>query len=148
GTGKVNVIARSGSLVSRYTIDINVRNPNPKIVKYFESMVEAGKTSTIDFQLIGVIGTNHATLEVSSIPPIDLSRRLEYLLTYPYGCVEQTTSAAFPQLYLDKMIQLTSDERKYRDENIKRAIQRLYTMMVPGGGFAYWPGAVTPNEWG
>ena len=33
-----------------------------------------------------------AKLELSSIPPIDLSRRLEYLVRYPHGCIEQITS--------------------------------------------------------
>lgn len=148
GVGKVKVIARSGNEKSEYDIEINVRNPNSKMVQYSDAMVESGKTADINYSLIGMSGTNKATLEVSSIPPIDLSRRLGYLLEYPYGCVEQTTSGAFPQLYLDRFIELSSDAKDRRDRNINYAIQRLNTMIVPSGGFSYWPGFDEANEWG
>ena len=45
---------------------------------------------------------NTVTLEVSALPPINLERRLEYLIQYPHGCLEQTTSGVFPQLYLPR----------------------------------------------
>ncbi len=148
GIGKVKVIAASGTFRSQYDIEINIRNPNLRIVKYFESVVESGKSSGISYSLIGTAGTNSAKLEVSSVPPIDLSRRLDYLIHYPYGCVEQTTSSAFPQLFLDKLVQLNPGEMKDKDNNIKNAIQRLNSMLVYSGGFAYWPGEQTANEWG
>ncbi len=148
GLGKVRVVASSGTFKSQYDIEINIRNPNQKVVKYFESVVEAGKGTEISYSLVGIPGSNTARLEVSSIPPLDLSRRLDYLLTYPYGCIEQTTSSAFPQLYLDKLIQLNASEKTSRDNNIKKAILRLGTMLVSSGGFAYWPGELTANEWG
>ncbi|HEY4784696.1 MAG TPA: MG2 domain-containing protein, partial [Bacteroidales bacterium] len=134
GVGKVKVVATSGSDKAEYDIEINVRNPNSKLVKYEEALIEAGKSADISYNLIGIAGTNKATLEVSSIPPIDLSRRLGYLLEYPYGCVEQTTSGAFPQLFLDQFIELGSDAKQRRDYNINYAIQRLNSMMVPEGG--------------
>jgi alpha-2-macroglobulin len=148
GVGKIKVIARSGNEKSEYDIEINVRNPNSKMVKYFESVVEGGKIANINYSLIGIAGTNKATLEVSSIPPVDLSRRLAYLLEYPYGCVEQTTSAAFPQLYLDKFIELDSYAKKRRENNINYAINRINTMVVSDGGIGYWPGSSYANEWG
>jgi len=148
GVGRVKVVARSGNDKAEFDIEINVRNPNSKIVQYAEAIVEAGKTGDILYNLIGMTGTNKATLEVSSVPSMDLSRRLGYLLEYPYGCVEQTTSAAFPQLFLDQFIELNSDAKNRRDININYAIQRLNSMLLPGGGFGYWPGATDPNEWG
>lgn len=148
GVGKIKVIASSGNDKAAFDIEINVRNPNSKMVQYAEAMVDAGKTVDVPYNLIGMTGTNKATLEVSSIPPIDLSRRLGYLLEYPYGCVEQTTSGAFPQLFLDQFIELASDAKQRRDNNINYAIQRLNSMIVPSGGFGYWPGALEANEWG
>jgi uncharacterized protein YfaS (alpha-2-macroglobulin family) len=38
-------------------------------------------------------------LVVSRSPLTEFSKDLRYLLQYPYGCLEQTVSAAFPQLY-------------------------------------------------
>lgn len=148
GVGKVRIIARSGNEKSEFEIELNVRNPNPRIVKVEEVMLEAGKSSIIPYKLIGTYGTNKATLEVSSIPPVDLNKRLRYLLTYPYGCVEQTTSSVFPQLYLEKFVELSNDARKNRDANILAGIQRLNMMIIADGGFGYWPGSITANEWG
>jgi alpha-2-macroglobulin len=148
GVGRVKVIARSGNDKAVFDIELNVRNPNSRMVQYSEAMADAGKSAEIPYTLIGIPGSNKATLEVSSIPPVDLSRRLDYLLTYPYGCIEQTTSGAFPQLFLDNFIELTSDAKARREGNIKYAIQRLNSMMLPDGGFSYWPGDGEANEWG
>ena len=148
GVGKIKVIARSGNDKSEYDIEINVRNPNSKMIQYVESIVEEGKSTSLSYNLIGMPGTNKATLEISSIPPIDLSRRMRYLLEYPYGCVEQTTSGAFPQLFLDKYIELDDVAKKRRETNIKAAIDRINSMVTSDGGIGYWPGASYANEWG
>lgn len=147
GVGKVKVIARSGSETDYYEIEIDVRNPNTRITQYFETTVESGKTGTVSYTLPGMDGTNKATLEVSSIPPIDLTRRLGYLISYPHGCAEQTTSGAFPQLFLDKVVELNDFDTKRIKENVTAAVQRLNTMQLSDGGVAYWPGLQQPDLW-
>jgi uncharacterized protein YfaS (alpha-2-macroglobulin family) len=79
-------------------------------------------------------------LEVSSVPPINLSKQLDYLITYPHGCVEQVTSAAFPQLYVDIIAPLTDKQKQETERNIKAAITRLQSFQLPSGAFSYWPG--------
>ena len=59
-----------------------------------------------------------AKLELSSIPPIDLSRRLEYLVRYPHGCIEQITSGAFPQLYLPSVVESDANMLQDIDRNV------------------------------
>lgn len=147
GIGKVKVIAKSGKETDYYEIEIDVRNPNPRITKYFETIVDAGKTANLSYTLPGMVGTNKATLEISSIPAIDLTRRLGYLIAYPHGCAEQTTSGAFPQLFLDKFVELDDLSKKRTKENIAAAIQRLNTMQISDGGIAYWPGMNEANLW-
>jgi uncharacterized protein YfaS (alpha-2-macroglobulin family) len=147
GVGKVKVIAKSGSETDVYEIEIDVRNPNPKITQYFETIVDAGKTGSLSYTLPGMAGTNKATLEISSIPAIDLTRRLGNLIAYPHGCAEQTTSAAFPQLFLDKFVDMDELAKKRAKENINAAIVRLNTMQISDGGIAYWPGLQEANPW-
>ena len=60
---------------------------------------------------IGMEGTNVASVEVSKFPSFNIDNRLRYLVKYPYGCVEQTTSSVFPQLFLDEISEL-SDNKK------------------------------------
>ena len=67
----------------------------------------------------GLEGTQSATLEVSALPPLNLDGRLDYLIHYPHGCLEQTTSGVFPQLYLPALIKL--DPEPPRGDREQRA---------------------------
>jgi len=148
GVGKVKVIAISCKEKAENDIEISVRNPNPRMSKFTESIIEAGKTWNTTYNLIGMMGTNTLTLEISSLPPIDLSNRLTYLIQYPHGCIEQTTSSGFPQLYLDDISELNKDMKARTEENIKATLIRLKSFLTSEGGFAYWPGENTTSDWG
>lgn len=148
GVGKIEVTATSGSYKATDVIEIDVRNPNPQVSMAEEKVLEPGQTWSTNVTPIGMAGTNSATLEVSSIPPINLGDRLRYLLQYPYGCVEQTTSAVFPQLYLDQVKVLTEPEKAVIQRNVKAGIERLKTFVNRDGGFAYWPGNEGSDSWG
>ena len=147
GIGKVKVIASSGSESASYDIEIDIRNPNPPMVDFIDEVIEPGNTLSRDFSLPGMPGTNSATLEVSSIPPIDFGRRLKYLMAYPHGCIEQTTSAAFPQLYLGDITEMNQAAITKTEQNVKAAIKRIQSFALPSGGFAYWPGSGEANAW-
>jgi len=106
GVARVKVIATCGKLVSEYDVEMDVRASNPPVTTYVSGGAESGKNWETDFKLPGMEGTNTAVLEVSAILPMDAGRRLHYLIQYPYGCIEQTTSTAFAQLYLDEVMEL------------------------------------------
>lgn len=147
GIGKIEVKATSGSFVATDVIEIDVRNANPPVTKVEEAIVEAGKTWNVSVPVPGMAGTNTAVLEVSSLPPVNLGQRMKYLLQYPYGCIEQTTSSAFPQLYLDQVKALTNGEKAAIQNNVKGAIERLKLFVTRDGGFAYWPGGEDSESW-
>ena len=148
GVGKVKVIASSGREEAIDEIEIEVRNPNPRLTTFEGAVVEAGQKATIAYQLPGMAGTNKATLEVSSLPPFDFGRRLKYLLQYPHGCVEQTTSAAFPQLFLVDVIDNGEVMEKKTTENVKAAVKRLAGFIRADGGLGYWPSSYESSDWG
>lgn len=148
GIGKIEVTATSGKHKATDVIEIDVRNPNPPMTKVQEGLMEAGKTWNTQVAPVGMSGTNTAILEVSSMPPINLGDRMKYLLQYPHGCIEQTTSAAFPQLYLDQVKALTDGEKATIQTNMKGAIERLKQFQVRSGGFGYWPGYEEADTWG
>jgi hypothetical protein len=147
GNATIEVTATSGSFTSSDIIQLEVRNPNPVVSRMQEAMVEPGKNWTTEVTPAGLPGTNTAMLEVSTLPPINLSQRLRYLMQYPYGCVEQTTSAAFPQLYLDQVKALTPEEQAFIQKNIRAAIDRLKSFQHRDGGFMYWPGMEDIDSW-
>ncbi len=148
GIAKVTVRASSGSYQSTDEIEIEVRNPNVAVSQSTDMYLEAGKTWNASVVPIGIAGTNSSVLEVSSIPSINLGTRLRYLIDYPHGCIEQTTSAAFPQLYLNVVKELTEQEKAATKSNVTKAIERLKMFHARDGGFGYWPGDETSDEWG
>lgn len=147
GAGKVKVTARSGNETADYDVELNLRNPNPPITKVLDKELQPGETWNTGYTQIGMNGTNKASLEVSSVPALNLARRLSYLIDYPYGCVEQTTSSAFPQLYLDQLTDLSERQKAETERNIKSAISKLSYFQVPNGGLSYWPGESEVDEW-
>ena len=148
GVGKVRITAKSGKETSAYDVEMNIRNPNPPVTKVLEKELQPGEAWNTGFTAIGMNGTNKNTLEVASIPPLNLSKRLDYLIEYPYGCVEQTTSSGFPQLYLDQLTDLSPAQKAFTERNIKSTIERLNGFQLATGGLSYWPGIGDADEWG
>ncbi len=148
GIAKVKIIATSGGEKSVFDIELEVRNPNPTITKIIDKTMTAGETWAASYELFGLPGTNKGVLEVANIPPMNLESRLDYLIRYPYGCAEQTTSSVFPQLAVKNLVQSSQEELQLMDRNIKAGIQRLKTFQTPEGAIAYWPGEYSYiSEW-
>ena len=148
GIGKIKIKAISGVHKISEEMEIDIRNPNPIITDVTEEIVDANKNIVTSIVPIGFGSKSEAIVEVSSIPPINLSKRLDYLIQYPHGCIEQTTSSVFPQLVLNKLIDLNSNRVQKIEQNIKTGIDKLKNFQTNDGGFAYWPGQNISDEWG
>ncbi len=148
GVAKFKIMAEGGGEKVWQDIEIQVRNPNPRTTQVLEKTLAANESQTFDISPIGTYGTNEGVLEISSIPPLNLGSRLPYLLEYPHGCVEQTTSAVFPQLYVSKLLELTDNQKNIAFNNVKAGIESLQRFQTESGGFAYWSGQRDVNSWG
>ena len=148
GVAKFLMKATGAGEIATQEIEIQVRNPNPMVTEVTEKVLQAGESWEPTFSPVGIRGTNSGTLEVSNIPPIDLGKRLNYLIRYPHGCIEQTTSSGFPQLYVNKLLDLDKKKERQVEKNIKATLNRLKKFQTSGGGFAYWPGERDPSMWG
>lgn len=147
GVGKVKVVATCGKETAAYDIEIDVRNANPEVTEVLSDVMKGGKSWNTNYTPVGIAGTNNGIIEVSSMPPINLERRLKYLIQYPYGCLEQTTSSVFPQLYLADIMELDDNMKKTVERNIKAGINRISSFQAQSGGFAYWPGGYEADQW-
>ena len=148
GLGKIQIIATSGKEKSVYDVEIDVTNPNPVTTTYTDIVINPNSSKAISWKLFGVTGSNNAKMEVSSVPTVDFSRRLDYLIQYPHGCVEQTTSSVFPQLYLNDVMDLDATYKQRIQKNVTAGIQKLANFQVANGGFSYWPGNADADDWG
>jgi uncharacterized protein YfaS (alpha-2-macroglobulin family) len=148
GVGKVRVEARSGRETAYHEIEIAIRNPNQPFTQVLAENLDAGATWQLPLELQGMTGTNTATLELSRIPPINVSKRLKYLIRYPHGCIEQTTSAVFAQMLASDVVELDAEQKKTIQLNVEEGIERINKFLTPGGGLGYWPGSENANSWG
>ncbi len=140
GKGRLRFTARAAGHSARAEIYIDIRNPNPPTVEQVSKVLSAGETWETDIVPHGMEGTNEVSLEVSSVPPLGLERRLAYLIQYPHGCLEQVTSSVFPQLYLSQLVNLEETRKTEIENNIAAGIDRLRGFQVGSGAFVYWPG--------
>ena len=100
-------------------------------------------------------GTEHGddellvTMGVALWP--ELGERVEFLVDYPHGCVEQTTSGTLPLLAAREILPRLGFVRfsqKEIDLRIRAGVDRLASMRTDSGGLAYWPGHFDPNPYG
>jgi len=147
GQGKVDIGAKSGKFQAQTTTYLTVRAPNPATTRQISHELNAGERWETDIAPHGLENSNSVKLEASSLPPLNLNGRLQFLVQYPYGCLEQVTSSVFPQLYLPKLLQLNDSQHKEIDNNIHAAIDRLRQFQASNGSFQYWPGESRFSDW-
>ncbi|PKH52107.1 hypothetical protein CXF68_16035 [Tenacibaculum sp. Bg11-29] len=148
GIGKVKIDAVSGNEKASYEVEIDVLNPNPITTEVKDLVVKSNENGELSFTTFGTYGTNTAGIELSTLPPMNFTKRMGYLIQYPHGCVEQTTSSAFPQLFLSEIFELTKEKQQEIERNVKATINRLSNFQVSSGGLSYWQGNGNANSWG
>lgn len=144
---RFEIVAKGGGEQASYEVTLDVENPNPISQKATYYTLEPDAKLSVDFTPFGVAGSNGATLEFSTLPQIDFTKRLQYLIDYPYGCAEQTTSSGFPQLYLASIFDLETSQNQETVKNIKATLDRLGMLQNPSGGVSYWPGERESDAW-
>ncbi len=148
GFSHITVKAVSGKYKAESNTDINIYSPNPTILKSENKKVKKGEYIEFTIPDDGYKGSMDAAVTVNTLENLDVSNRLKWLIKYPYGCIEQTTSSVFPQLYLGDFIRTKTYKLDAIDRNINAGISRLKKFQVSTGGLGYWPGSYHVSEWG
>ncbi|SBV90858.1 putative Alpha-2-macroglobulin domain protein [uncultured delta proteobacterium] len=124
-------------------LEIPVRPPFPRLTRSGGGIIKGGEKAVIDIGSGFFPGTQRVNLSFSDTPGISLMKALDYLGSYPYGCLEQTTSSAWPFLAVPAMLK-SIDPEKAKDSEFKQAldyaIRRILSMQRADGGFNGWPG--------
>lgn len=103
-------------------------------------------------------GTLRRELRIGALPVVQFAGRLRDLLQYPYGCLEQTVSAAFPLVYLGDLARALDPEllappkkgepgRGDPEAMVAAGLRRIGLLQLDDGGFALWPGGTTAHPW-
>ena len=95
--------------------------------------------------------TISGTLTISSRPDLGAARQMAALLQYPYGCLEQVSSAAWPWLFADNRIlsrlDLATTTQKQRLASIEEAWRNIEAMQLEDGGFGLWSNHSEEEHW-
>lgn len=151
GAGKVIVTVKALNETFTNETDISVRPPASlqKLTGY--GIAGENTTTPVDMTNKFISTSVTGKLIVSKSPLTQFSKHLEELVKYPYGCVEQTVSAAFPQLYyadLVKGMNVGTNTELNPASNVQQAIIKLQSMQQGNGGMSYWPEGGGESWWG
>ena len=120
---------------------ITVRPATPPQTVSTFAVVKPDQTLTVD-PAAGFVSVNGAKLTVSSSPAVGVTGALEWLNAYPYGCLEQTVSGAFPFLSSAALVKaglLDAEIAKTMAPKVPAAYARILNMMAADGAFSMWP---------
>jgi uncharacterized protein YfaS (alpha-2-macroglobulin family) len=147
GKEKVVITSTAGDQTFKETVEIEIRNPNPPVLTFRNRLLGKGESVEYEYETDKEYDDNRVTVEMSRIPNVDLRGKLDYLGGYYHYCSEQLVSRALPLLYVSDLKYVDENEKKIINQNIFDAINNLYMRQSLNGGFIYWPGSNTVDEW-
>jgi uncharacterized protein YfaS (alpha-2-macroglobulin family) len=86
-------------------------------------------------------------LTVSETPLSELKDSVEFLMRYPHGCIEQTTSETYPLIVLADLLPFigVTEDPIANKKFVDTGVERLMTFRTPSGGLSFWPGGSIPQ---
>ena len=132
------------------TVEIPVRSPFPKTEMSGSGIAKGNTDTKLEIPDAWVPGTGKMTVTAGKGTSANLLPALNYLKDYPYGCLEQTTSKAWPFIIVPELIKESSPElvdQAKIDKALAIAVNRLSFMQLYDGSFAMWPGETQTTLW-
>ncbi len=148
---EIKITASLGQHFTSRTIELPVRPLAPFTTISGSGSVDSPTEKVVSIPGGWLKGTENTSLAVMSLPALQFAGSLNYLIKYPYGCIEQTTSSAYPLLYLKELTTIVDPEKSSSsaiDTYIDAGILGILSMQTYTGGFAMWPGYQNPYDWG
>lgn len=137
--------------------EITVRPASSLIKLSGSGVIEAGGRADLAMNHDFIPSTVASRIILSKSPMVQFARQFEYLLGYPHGCLEQTVSKAFPQIYFEELAKnmeswVPGTLRKGENErnpryNVTEAIAKVQGLQSYSGTFSFWPGGSTYYDW-
>ncbi|WP_027184676.1 alpha-2-macroglobulin family protein [Desulfovibrio inopinatus] len=145
GQADFTVTANGNDEMAKYTAGFPVRSAYPLVTLVDEGVLnESQKTIPAADPANMVPATLRRSIRVGGSPIVRFSDKLQDLLLYPYGCLEQTVSRAFPLLYIADLA-ATLNPGSFDKGNVPAFVQdgitRVLSMQLSSGLFAMWPGS-------
>ncbi len=147
GNAELNVSVTGEGYTAESSTQMPIRMPYAERRNTITKEIEAGQTVNVSLNVEGMDGTQQGNITVSSLMPVDLFGRIDYLMDYPHGCLEQLTSKAFPQLYLNYFIQLDDEAKKNTMVHVESAVTNLKSYQKSDNSMTSWVGGRYSDPW-
>ncbi|MFT7722310.1 MAG: alpha-2-macroglobulin [Roseateles sp.] len=153
GLAPLRLSVSAGALRLEREAALQVQPATPRVRESRRIRLEPGATQALDRTLLDAYRAGSATLALSvgSTPPLDIQAQVQGLLGYPYGCLEQTASSAYPLVFIDEDAArrwgLTPLPREERARRLDAAFARLAGMQQARGGYGLWAAGDAYEGW-
>jgi uncharacterized protein YfaS (alpha-2-macroglobulin family) len=151
GKCSFQLTARGNDTVVNEVAELAIRPAQQVSTQTFAGSFNAKKPLELNIQNTWMSGTGEYSLSLAPLPAMKFSGGLKYLLGYPYGCIEQTTSKLFPLLYFDDLARIVEPDLLGADRSKKylvEGIEKIQSMQLRDGSFSFWPGSDRSYDWG
>ena len=145
--GRVRITVNGNGEKANWESNIAIYSPMTPISKTENMTLKSGESKSVVLTPFGMKGSNKGNISVSGIQLLNLNNRINYLVNYPYECLEQILSKAFALIYLPKIAKFSPAEEAQMEEIVRSVNMKIKNYMVPGGGFALWPGNTSVCAW-
>jgi uncharacterized protein YfaS (alpha-2-macroglobulin family) len=143
GLALLRIQAEAGADRYDEITELAVRTVSALQAQTVSRVLKAGERASLAPPTNWIAATVAHRARISAMPALQLGRALEQVWYYPYGCLEQTVSGAFPLLYAaDWPARLMTPGAVAEGDTrarVNAAIQRVWAMQQGDGGFSLWP---------
>jgi hypothetical protein len=125
-------------------MDLPVNIPGIVMARARGGAVNAGGTAAFELAFPEKVQPGSRSLSVRLAPSIagSLFGALDYLISFPYGCVEQTMSSFLPNITVQAAVKdlgiKTDIDQAALQQKIRAGLDRLYNFQHPDGGWGWW----------
>lgn len=124
-------------------VEVPVLEPGVARTQVVSQTVSGDATLSLTLPPDRVRGSEALEVVASTTALTELRDAVDYLMGYPNGCIEQTTSRAYPLVMLEDLLPEIGVEvdpvqlRTYAEAGVAR----ILTFQTEEGGLSYWPGS-------
>ncbi len=147
GDALVRITAQMGEESDAIEVSLPILEPGAARKTVVSRSVAGTETLSVDLPEDMVPGTARLELVASSTALTELKDAVGYLMGYPNGCIEQTTSRAYPLVVLEDLLPEIGVEvdQAQLHEYAEAGVRRILSFQTEGGGLSYWPGGTEPH---
>lgn len=158
GTGQVDIIAnmkRDDAFSLNRQWSVGLRPAFPAVINSHSDIIDAGKSFNVTSKMLANFDESNlkSVLKISNTPVLNADEQLQQLITYPYGCLEQTVSRAWSLILVEKTdfgLFATEQQQQIfsnRANLIDGAISRILGMQRYDGSFGLWSSDSPEEYW-